>query len=196
MISYIQGRMVVKTPTYVVIDTGHIGYRVHISLQTYSFIEALEEVKLHIHLHIKEDSHTLYGFYQEAERTLFLHLISVSGIGPVTAQIMLSSMNTVEITQAIIGENDLAFKKVKGIGPKTAKRIIIDLKDKLIKDSPEISEQPQLANNTLKIESLSALIALGFQRNAAIKAIDAVLKENPDILAVEVLIKKALQQML
>jgi len=196
MISYLKGPIALKTPTFVIIDTGHIGYRINISLQTYSKLEPLDEVKLFTHYHIKEDSHTLYGFFTESERSLFLHLISVSGIGPVTAQIMLSSMSTQEIIHAIIGENDLAFKKVKGIGPKTAKRIILDLKDKVLKDSGEISEQPLQKDNTLKNEALSALIALGFQRNTALKAIETVMKENPSTNSVEILIKKSLQQMI
>ena len=133
MITYLKGEITFKTPTYVVVEVAGVGYRVNISLFTYSEIDKLEKVKILTYLHIKEDSHTLYGFSQESERSLFKHLISVSGVGPSTAQICLSSLNPDEIRAAIVGEDVNAFKRVKGIGPKTAKRIILDLKDKILK---------------------------------------------------------------
>ena len=134
MISYIKGAISFKNPTFIIVEAGGIGYKIHISLNTYSKIEKSETVKILTHLQVKEDSHTLYGFAEEAERKLFRHLLSVSGIGPSTARTMLSSMTPEEARAAIIGENVAAFKSVKGIGPKTAKRLILDLKDKLLKD--------------------------------------------------------------
>ncbi|MEL6721192.1 MAG: Holliday junction branch migration protein RuvA, partial [Bacteroidota bacterium] len=158
--------------------------------------EKLETLKILIHQHIKEDSHTLYGFAEESERNLFRHLISVSGIGPNTAQIVLSGMKPDEVRSAIIGEDDRAFSRVKGIGPKTAKRIILDLKDKIMKDSGEetlLTSTP--ANNTFRDEALSALLALGFNKIKIQKTLNKVLKEQPNIGSVENLIKAALKQL-
>jgi Holliday junction DNA helicase RuvA len=173
-----------------------MGYQVFISLHTYSQIEKLERAKILTHLYIKEDSHTLYGFAEESERSLFRHLISVSGIGPGTAQILLSSMPPDEIRAAIVGERDDAFRKVRGIGPKTAKRIILDLKDKLTKDSGE-GPLPALnpESNTIREEALSALVALGFNRIAVQKALNKILKEQPLAGGVEQLIKIALKEL-
>jgi len=196
MISYIKGAINYKTPTYIVVETGGMGYHVNISLNTYTEIEKLETLKILIHQHIKEDSHTLYGFSEETERNLFRHLISVSGIGPNTAQIVLSGMKPDEVRAAIIGEDDRAFSRVKGIGPKTAKRIILDLKDKIIKDSGEemlITSSP--TNNTFRDEALSALLALGFNKIKIQKVLNKVLKEQPNIGSVEALIKAALKQL-
>lgn len=195
MISYIKGEITWKTPTYIVVETGGIGYHVHISLHTYAQIEKLERVKIHTHLLVREESHTLYGFAEESERSLFQHLISVSGVGPTTAQLLLSAMTPDDIRAAIIGEHEQAFSKVKGIGPKTAKRIILDLKDKMVKtagDAP-LSLLPQ--DNTTREEALSALVALGFARVQVQKALNAVLKEKPSIKNVEELIKLALRQL-
>ncbi|MEM8524232.1 MAG: Holliday junction branch migration protein RuvA [Bacteroidota bacterium] len=196
MISYIKGTINYKTPTYIVVETSGIGYHVNISLNTYTEIEKLESLKILIHQHIKEDSHTLYGFAEEVERNLFRHLISVSGIGPNTAQIVLSGMKPDEVRAAIIGEDDRAFSRVKGIGPKTAKRIILDLKDKIMKDSGEetlLTSTP--ANNTFRDEALSALLALGFNKIKIQKTLNKVLKEQPNIGSVENLIKAALKQL-
>ncbi|MEN0045562.1 MAG: Holliday junction branch migration protein RuvA [Bacteroidota bacterium] len=196
MISYIKGTINYKTPTYIVVETGGIGYHVNISLNTYTEIEKLESLKILIHQHIKEDSHTLYGFAEEVERNLFRHLISVSGIGPNTAQIVLSGMKPDEVRVAIIGEDDRAFSRVKGIGPKTAKRIILDLKDKIMKDSGEetlLTSTP--TNNTFRDEALSALLALGFNKIKIQKTLNKVLKEQPNIGSVENLIKAALKQL-
>lgn len=196
MISYLKGTLAVKTPTYVLVETkGGVAYKVNISLNTFSAIEKEVEVKILTHLHIKEDSHTLFGFAEESERSIFLHLISVSGIGPATAQIMLSSMTPDEITKAVVGEDVKTINKVKGIGTKTAQRIILDLKDKLIKDSGENFISPDQMNNTIMNEALSALLALGFQKNSAQKAIDGVIKGDPTVDSVEVLIKRALKLM-
>lgn len=196
MITYIKGEITFKTPTFIVVETGGIGYQIFISLHTYSQIEKAEHIKILTHLQIKEDSHTLYGFAEENERNLFRHLISVTGIGPGTAQLLLSAMHPDDVRAAIVGDRDDAFRKVKGIGPKTAKRIILDLKDKLSKDSgegpiPTLSPQ----NNTMREEALSALVALGFNRILVQKALNKIMKEQPDTSQVEQLIKLALREL-
>lgn len=195
MITYLRGNITLKNPTYVEVESGGIGYHVNISLYTYARIEKLEHIKILTHLHIKEDSHTLYGFADEAERSLFRHLISVTGIGPTTAQIMLSSLSPEELRAAIIGEQEAAFRQVKGIGPKTAKRLILDLKDKLVKDSGEAALTFPLGNNTTREEALSAMVALGFQRIAVQKALNSILKAQPTLDDVEALIKLALREL-
>jgi len=195
MITYIKGVITFKTPTFIIVETGGIGYHVNISLNTYVQIEKLEQVKILTYLQIKEDSHTLYGFAEDSERHLFVLLISVSGIGSNTARIILSSMNTDEIKSAILSENVAAFKQVKGVGPKTAKRIILDLKDKVLKESGDtpLTFAPQ--DNRSRDEALSALVALGFARIQVQKALNKILKEQPNVTSVEELIKLALKQL-
>ena len=195
MITYIKGNITHKSPTFIVVETGGLGYHVNISLNTYSQVEKLESVKILTHLHIKEDSHTLYGFADAAERSLFVHLISVSGIGPSTAQLMLSSMTPEEMRMAIISEDVNTLKRIKGIGPKTAKRAILDLKDKMLKDSGEEMVLASPQDNTIRDEALSALVALQFNRIQAQKALNKALKENPGIAGVEQLIKLALKEL-
>ncbi len=195
MISYIKGPITYKSPTYIIVEAGSIGYQIHISLNTYAKIEKLDTVQILTYLHVKEDSHTLYGFAEEMERGLFTLLLSVSGIGPNTARVLLSSMEPEEARMAIISENVAAFKKVKGIGPKTAKRIILDLKDKLLKDSGETPVMISPANNTLRDEALSALVALGFSKIHVQKALNKILSEQPGTLTIEELIKLALKQL-
>ncbi|MFK7810398.1 MAG: Holliday junction branch migration protein RuvA [Saprospiraceae bacterium] len=196
MIVFLKGLIAYKSPTNIVVETsGGVGYQVHISLNTYAQIEKLEKVKILTYLHVKEDSQTLYGFAEEAERKIFKQLISVSGIGPATAQVTLSTMSAEEIRSAIISENVQAFKKVKGVGPKTAKRVILDLKDKMIKEGGEGSLSLLPVNNTLRDEALSALIALGFQKIKVQKALNKILQERDDITNVEGLIKVALKQL-
>ena len=195
MISYIKGPITFKSPTYIVVETGGIGYRINISLNTYTSIEKAEQVKILTHFHVKEDSQTLYGFAEAAERNLFRHLISVSGIGPSTAQTLLSSMTPEEARAAIIGENVAAFKTVKGIGPKTAKRVILDLKDKLIKDGGDIPMVITASGNTLREEALSALLALQVNKVQAQKVLTKILKEQPNLKKVEDLIRLALRQL-
>ncbi len=177
------------------VEAGGIGYHINISLNTYSQVEKLERVKILTHLHIKEDSHTLYGFSDDAERSLFRHLISVSGVGPSTAQIALSALNPDELRAAIIGENEATFKRVKGIGPKTAKRIILDLKDKVLKESGDTPLTLGVVDNTSREEALSALVALGFNKIQVQKTLNKILREEPNPENVEVLIKRALKQM-
>ena len=195
MISYIKGIIAFKNPTYIVVEAGGIGYRINISLHTYRHIEKAEQVKILTHFHVKEDSQTLYGFAEGAERTMFRHLISVSGIGPTTAQTLLSSMTPEEARAAIIGENLAAFKTVKGIGPKTAKRVILDLKDKLIKDGGDIAVVITPSGNTLREEALSALLALQVNKVQAQKVLNKILREQPGLNKVEDLIRLALRQL-
>jgi len=193
MITQIKGRLVEKTATYVVIDCSGVGYLLHISLNTFSSLPDSEAITLYSHLTVKEDSHTLYGFINKTEREIFRLLISVSGVGPSIARTMLSSMSSEEIQQAIATENIALIQSVKGIGAKTAQRVIIDLKDKILKtfDMDAISLAP---SNTNKNEALSALEVLGFNRKQSEKVLIAILKEHVDA-SVEVLIKKALKSL-
>lgn len=195
MISYIKGEITFKNPAFVLVETGGIGYHINISLYTYARLEKLEQVKVLIHEHIKEDSRTLYGFADETERSLFRHIISVSGIGPATAQVLFSAMTPEEVRAAIIGEQVAAFKQVKGIGPKTAKRIILDLKDKLVKDGGEMVANFPVQDNTGREEALSALVALGFNKIAVQKALNKVLRAQPSPGGAEDLIKLALREL-
>lgn len=196
MIAYLNGEITHKTPTYIYVDCHGVGYHVNISLNTYSKLENLQKIKIFTYLNVREDDQSLYGFFDDDERTLFILLISVSGIGVNTARVILSYMNPDEVRSAIIHENAVALGKVKGIGPKTAKRIILDLKDKVIKESG--SEQVILIspeNNTLRNEALSALMALGFPKPAVEKQIKTILEKNPNIEQIEDLIKQVLKQM-
>ena len=194
MITHIQGKLIEKTPTHVIIDVNGVGYEIKISLQTYSSIKD-ELCKLYTHLSIKEDSHTLFGFFEENERFLFRQLISVSGVGPSTAQVILSTYSSNEIIQHITMADAKAIESVKGIGAKTAQRIIIDLRDKISKGMPTADLLFDKIDNTIKEEALSALLALGFSKKGAEVKIDKVLKSNPDIVSVEKLVKTALSQM-
>ena len=195
MITHIEGKLIEKTPTYVVIDVNGIGYKIKISLQTFSSITESEYCKLLTHLSVKEDSHTLFGFFDESERDLFRKLISVSGVGPSTAQVVLSTYSPDEIIHHITSGDVSAVKSIKGIGAKTAQRIIIDLQDKLAKGLPTTDLLFSKMDNTIKEESLSALLALGFAKKGAEQKIDKVLKSNPEISSVEELVKTALSQM-
>ncbi len=195
MITYIKGVITFKTPTFIIVETGGIGYHVNISLNTYVQIEKLEQVKILTYLQIKEDSHTLYGFAEDSERHLFVLLISVSGIGSNTARIILSSMNTDEIKSAILSENVAAFKQVKGVGPKTAKRIILDLKDKVLKESGDTPLTISPVNNTIREEALSALVALQFPKIKVQKVLNKILQQQPSISSVEEMIKLALKNL-
>lgn len=192
MYEYIDGKLAFKCPAYVVIETGGIGYHIHISLNTYSALKDQERCKLYTWLAVREDSHTLYGFADEGERRLFLHLISVNGIGANTGRMMLSSITPAEIEQAIINGDINEIKRIKGIGPKSAQRLIIELQDKLKKDGTgTLISIPK--NNTSRDEALSALVMLGFVKNTAEKAVDAAIKSSSEILTVESIIKIALK---
>ena len=193
MIAHIQGRLIEKNPDHAVIECNGIGYHVIISLQTFSNIPDKENVKLFTHLVVREDAQILYGFVTKTEREIFKLLISVSGVGPSTAITMLSSMDTQEIQQAIAGEDVSKIQSVKGIGIKTAQRVIVDLRDKILK-SYEISEDFATSNNTIKNEALSALEVLGFSRKKVEKVIQIILQDSPDI-SLEELIKQALKSL-
>ena len=194
MITHVKGRLVEKAPTSVVIESNGIGYLINISLNTFSQIPDNENLKLYTHLQIKEDSHTLYGFYTIKEREIFRLLISVNGIGSNIARTMLSSISPDQIIDAISRENVSLIQSVKGIGSKTAQRVIIDLRDKILKVY-DLDEGITSSNNTNKEEALSALLALGFAKKAAEIKIDKVFKSNPEIVSVEELVKTALSQM-
>lgn len=193
MIAYIKGKLTVKTPVYIIVESSGIGYQVFISLNTYGQLQDKDEALVYTYLHITETSHTLYGFADELEKQVFAHLISVSGVGPATARLALSSMAPAEVQRAIVQGNVVQLQKIKGVGAKSAQRIILELKDKMIKtaDGPGIISASQ--SNTNRDEALSALIALGFQRNQAEKAIDKVLAADGKDAAVEQIIKLALK---
>ncbi|SDS34189.1 Holliday junction DNA helicase subunit RuvA [Polaribacter sp. KT25b] len=193
MITQVRGRLVEKSPTEVVVDCNGVGYLLHISLNTFSGLPADENVVLYTHLSIREDAHTLFGFINKTEREVFKLLISVSGVGPSIARTMCSSMTSEEIQNAIASENVALIQSVKGIGAKTAQRVIVDLKDKILKTF-DIDEVSVKTSNTNKDEALSALEVLGFQRKQSEKIITAVLKENPDA-SVEKIIKLALKNL-
>nr|MBP6315849.1 Holliday junction branch migration protein RuvA [Chitinophagaceae bacterium] len=191
MYAFLTGKYTVKNPAYVWLDVNGVGYEVYISLHTYSKIQDLQHGRLLTYLQVKEDAHSLFGFYDEEERTLFTQLISVSGVGASTARMMLSSMKPEEIHHAIVTENELLLGKIKGIGPKSAKRLILELKDKLMKSKPS-ENIPTSASNKVEADALNALISLGIARNAAFTAIQKVLKTENDI-ELESLIKLSLK---
>lgn len=194
MISFLRGRLVQRDPTHVVIDVNGVGYHVIISLQTYSAIKEQENIQLFTHLSIREDAHVLFGFSGEDEKRLFQQLVSVSGVGPSTAIVMLSYMNTQELKSAITREDAVALQSIKGIGGKTAQRVIIELKDKLKKESWEEIQPPVTSpHNTMKKEALSALLTLGLPKAAAEKSIDTVLKKSGNTITLEDLVKQALK---
>ncbi len=193
MITQISGKLVEKNPTYAIVDCNGVGYLLHISLNTFSSLPDQEALRLYTHLLIREDAHTLFGFINKTEREVFRLLISVSGVGPSIARTMLSSMTSEEIQQAIASENVPLIQSVKGIGAKTAQRVIVDLKDKILKtfDLDEVSVH---TNNTNKEEALSALEVLGFARKQSEKAISSIIKTQKDA-SVEQLIKLALKNL-
>lgn len=193
MIAHLRGPVIRRTPTTVVVDVQGVGYDVRISLFTASAIDGQAEVSLLIHHHFSQDHQALFGFTTEGERQLFIHLLSVSGVGPNTAQLILSYMSPDETAAAILGEDLGAFKKVKGVGDKTARRILVDLKDKISKGQGESAVLPTRKDNTLEEEALSALLALGFPRTQAQKAITRVLDQETGAPSVETLIRQVLR---
>ncbi|WBX76887.1 Holliday junction branch migration protein RuvA [Tenacibaculum ovolyticum] len=193
MITQLKGKLVEKNPTYAVIDCNGVGYLLHISLNTYSALPDNENVLVYTHLSIREDAHTLFGFSSKVEREIFRLLTSVSGVGPSIARTMLSSMTSEEVQQAIASENVKQIQSVKGIGAKTAQRVIVDLKDKVLKTF-DLDEVSVTQNNTNKEEALSALEVLGFARKQVDKVIGNILKETPKA-SVEQLIKQALKNL-
>lgn len=193
MITQIKGRLIEKNPTDVVIDCNGVGYQLHVSLHTFSLIPDQEFLQLYTHLQVKEDSHTLFGFAEKSEREIFRLLISVSGIGASTARTMLSSLHPDQIKEAIASNDVATIQSIKGIGAKTAQRVIIDLKDKILKVY-NIDELSVSQNNTNKDEALSALETLGFNRKQAEKVVDKIVKVNPTE-TVENIIKQALKNL-
>lgn len=193
MITHIQGRLIEKNPTEVVIDCNGVGYHINISLHTFSLLPESEQLKLYTYLQVKEDSHSLYGFVEKQERELFKLLISVSGIGSNIARTMLSSLSPSNIIQAIASNDVGTVQSIKGIGAKTAQRVILDLKDKVLKVY-SLDEVSTFNNNTNKEEALSALEVLGFVRKNAEKVIDKIIIENPNA-TVETIIKQALKNL-
>ncbi|HMI07350.1 MAG TPA: Holliday junction branch migration protein RuvA [Flavobacterium sp.] len=193
MIAHLQGKLVEKTPTEVVIDCGGVGYHVNISLHTYSLLPQTETIRLFTYLQIKEDAHTLFGFVEKSEREIFKMLLSVSGIGASIARTMLSSLDPKQIIQALAVGDLATIQSIKGIGTKTAQRAILDLKDKVLK-LYDLDEVSMIANNTNKDEALSALEVLGFNKKLAEKVVDRIAKDNPDA-SVETIIKQALKNL-
>ncbi len=192
MIAYLEGKFTYKSPAQVFLDVHGVGYEVNISLHTYSAIQDKQEGRLYTHLQVKEDSHTLFGFFEKEEKEIFLQLISVSGIGAATARMMLSSMRPDEISVAISQGNVRQIESVKGIGKKTAERLIVELRDKVGKHSGA-AVNPVSVNNTLAQDAFYALTALGISKVQAEQAVTKVLKTEPLIEQLENLIKKALK---
>ena len=193
MISFLRGRFVEKTPTHVWMDVNGVGYELHISLNTFSKVQQKEEGLLYTILLIREDAHLLYGFSDLSERDLFQQLISVSGVGASTARVMLSYLKPEELVQAIVQGNVKALESIKGIGKKTAERLVLELKDKLAKITP-VSNNSPLINNSLQQDALNALTALGIPKQAASLAVEKTLKASPE-MGVEDLVKMALRSL-
>ncbi len=193
MIAHLQGRLVEKTPTEVIIDCGGVGYHVNISLHTFSLLPESENIRLFTHLLIREDEHILYGFMERSERELFRLLISVSGIGAGIARTMLSSLEPRQIIGALASGNLPVIQSIKGIGSKTAQRAILDLRDKVLKIG-SLDEVSLMSSNTNKDEALSALEVLGFNKKLAEKSVEKIVKENPEA-TVESIIKLALKNL-
>jgi len=190
---YITGKLADLTPACAIVEQGGIGYQIQVSLQTYAALRGQEQVCLQIEEVIREDNHTLYGFHAREEREMFRLLISVSGIGPNTARMMLSSLTTPDIRRAIQTDNVALLKSVKGVGVKTAQRVIIDLRDKLTKTEEALGNLPT-RGNTSRDEALSALVMLGFSRNESAKALDQILGDAPST-GPEELVKQALKKL-
>lgn len=196
MIAFVEGIIVEKDPTYVIIDVGGLGYYIKISLNTFSDIKEKDKCKLNTHLYVKEDAHTLFGFSDITEKKRFLQLISISGVGPSTALMVLSSLSSEELVAAIIDSDIKTITSVKGIGQKTAQRIILELKDKMSKEDllDKVAGFTLNKSNTIKYEALSALTTLGFNKLESEKAVDLILKETSEEIKLEELIKLALKR--
>ncbi len=192
MIAYLSGKFSYKNPAVVFVDVHGVGYEVNISLNTYAHIQNLDEGKLYTHLQVKEDAHTLYGFFDAMEKEMFVLLISVSGVGAATARMMLSSMKPHEISTAIVMKQTSALEGVKGIGRKTAERLVLELKDKVSKMSSGSTASVAIGNS-FDQDALNALVALGISRPVAEQAIKKIIMNEPSINSLEILIKKALK---
>ena len=194
MIAFLKGKLVHKEPTFVIMEVNGVGYQVNISLNTFSEIKDREDIKLSTYLQVREDAHILYGFSNEAEKAMFQNLISVNGVGPNTAMVVLSYLPPAELKAAIVREDAATLQAVKGIGGKTALRLILELKDKLRKESTE--ETPGIPGgirNTMRHEALSALVTLGINKASAEKSVDTVLKKSGNTISLEELEKQALK---
>ncbi|RFN59601.1 Holliday junction branch migration protein RuvA [Marixanthomonas ophiurae] len=193
MITHIEGKLVEKNPTDIVIDCNGVGYFINVSLHTFSQLPNSENIKVYTHLQVREDAHTLFGFYEKAEREIFRLLVSVSGVGASTARTMLSSLTPDQVKDAIATEDAAVIQSVKGIGTKTAQRVILDLKDKVLKVEG-LSGISSSSSNTNKNEALSALETLGFARKQSEKVCEKIIKQNPQATAEEI-IKQALKNL-
>lgn len=196
MFAYLKGEISFKSPTYIHLETNGVGYLIHISLYTYGKLENVDRMKIYTYLQVKEDSHTLYGFAEEKEKEMFVLLISVSGIGANTARVILSSMTPEEVKSSILNDDVARFNSVKGIGPKTAQRVILDLKDKVLKtntiDNVDVSTGGGGVSR-VRNEAIAALQSLGFQRNAILKKIDTVLTKGGNDMQIEDVLKQTLK---
>jgi len=196
VITYLKGRLAFKDPTHLVVDVNGIGYEVKISLTTYSHVKDREDILIQTYLHVKEDAHTLYGFYEQSEKKRFLDLLSINGVGPSTALMILSSLDAKELQAAIVQEDVKTIQGVKGIGGKTAQRIILELKDKMKKEGlldKSFEIHPKI-DNTVRSEALSALTTLGISKSIAEKTIAKILKDYGEEVKLEELIKLALKR--
>jgi holliday junction DNA helicase RuvA len=192
MYAYLNGKFTAKTPAQVYLDVNGVGYEVNISLNTFSHIQHLEAGKLFTHLQIKEDGHVLYGFFEKTEKDMFLMLTAVSGIGAATARMMLSSLKPEEISRAIVQGNVKLLESIKGIGKKTAERLVLELKDKVNKQQPT-GTFAAATGNSLAQDALNALTALGITRQQAEQAVQKTINTEPDLSKLEDIIKKALK---
>jgi holliday junction DNA helicase RuvA len=194
MYAYLKGEITFRNPAFIIIEAAGVGYHVNIPVSTYSAIANLERATIYTYLQVREDAHTLFGFATQTERNMFIQLIGVTGVGATTAQLILSSMSVDEIRAAILSDAAHILQKVKGIGAKTAKQIILDLKAKLTKESPDAPLLlPSAESTVIREEAISALLSLGFNRIAVQKALNAAMKEHPATAKVEDLIKLALK---
>jgi holliday junction DNA helicase RuvA len=192
MYAYLQGKFTYKSPAQVYVDVNGVGYEVNISLNTFSHIQNLEEGKLFTHLQVKEDAHVIYGFFDKLEKDMFVLLTGVSGVGAATARMMLSSLKPEEVSLAIVQSNVKQLEGVKGIGKKTAERLVLELKDKLSKNSSDANVSMHMGNS-LETDALNALTALGISRTQAENAIQKIIRAEPPVSNLEDLIKKALK---
>ena len=192
MYAYLKGKLTYKSPAQVYVDVNGVGYEVNISLNTYSQLQHLEECKLYTYLQVKEDGHTLFGFFDRPEKEMFVMLIGVSGIGAATARMMLSSLKPDEINQAIVQGNIKLLESIKGIGRKTAERLVLELKDKMGKQTTDALIS-SVQGNSLELDALHALVSLGISRSQAEQSIQKIILAEPSVSQLEDLIKKALK---
>ena len=195
MFAYLKGEITYRSASFLTLEVYGVGYHVNVPLSTYSALQGKEKATVYTHFHVKEDAQTLYGFATQTEKTLFEQLISVKGVGPNTALIMLSSMSVDEIRSAILSDQAAMLQRIKGIGGKTAKQIILDLKDKLTKEAPDVPVLLPQADNSVREEALAALVNLGFNKIQVQKTLNKSLRETPDLNTVEDLIKAALKNL-